>query len=66
MDIQTAIVAVIVSVSALYLVRHWLRMLQGKTTGCHSGCSGCPHNKACPSVAACEAETRKSKAPVES
>ncbi|MDX9972407.1 MAG: FeoB-associated Cys-rich membrane protein [FCB group bacterium] len=64
MDMQTAIVAVIVSVSALYLAHHWLRMLQGKTTGCHTGCSGCPHNKACPSVAACEAEARKKESPV--
>jgi hypothetical protein len=56
MDLQMVIVALVVAACAIYLVRHWLRMLQGKSTGCHTGCAGCPHNTACPSANACQAE----------
>ena len=61
MDGQTAIVLLIVGISVLYLALRWLRVLQGKSVGCHTGCSGCPHNKACPSVAACEGEAKANK-----
>lgn len=53
MDFQTLIAILIVGASAAYLIRRWVRSIQGKAVAgsCHTGCSTCPRNVGCVSGA---------------